>query len=375
MSTPRERYVQTLTFGNPDRVPFMPGGPRESTLRAWRTQGLPEDADWFEILLDELGLSQMPYGAAGINVSQKMIPEFEEKVLERRPGVLIVQDWMGGIVEISDEFDVTYLRTAKDFVTRSWLKCPVENRDDWAQMKERYRLDSPGRFAPDFAAQYKAAQEQGLPVTIQVNGPFWQMREWWGFENLCMLFLDDPEFVQDMVEFWTEFIAQLLERIFAEAGLDRLGISEDMAYKAHSMISPEMSREFLAPAYRRWGDIARANGCRLVDMDSDGFIEDLVPVWIEAGINVCDPIEVAAHNDLPRMRQRFGTQMAYTGGIDKRAMAAGGKVMEAEVMRVVPPLFKQGGYIPGCDHGVPPDISWPNFIDYSRLLAKLCGWL
>lgn len=28
-----------------------------------------------------------------------------------------------------------------------------------------------------------------------------------------------------------------------------------------------------------------------------------------------------------------------------------------------------------CDHGVPPDISWPNFVEYSRLLAELTGWL
>jgi len=49
--------------------------------------------------------------------------------------------------------------------------------------------------------------------------------------------------------------------------------------------------------------------------------------------------------------------------------------MRDEVMRVVPPLLKEGGYIPGCDHGVPPDISWPNFIEYTRLLAQLTGWI
>jgi hypothetical protein len=49
--------------------------------------------------------------------------------------------------------------------------------------------------------------------------------------------------------------------------------------------------------------------------------------------------------------------------------------MRDEVMRVVPPLLKGGGFIPGCDHGVPPDISWPNFVAYARLLAQLTGWL
>jgi hypothetical protein len=50
-------------------------------------------------------------------------------------------------------------------------------------------------------------------------------------------------------------------------------------------------------------------------------------------------------------------------------------VMEREVMRVVPPLLEKGGFIPGCDHGVPPDISWRNFLEYTRLLARLTGWV
>ena len=88
-----------------------------------------------------------------------------------------------------------------------------------------------------------------------------------------------------------------------------------------------------------------------------------------------DPVEVAAGNDIVKFREKYGKKMAYRGGIDKRAIAAGGRIMEEEVMRVVPPLLKDGGFIPSCDHGVPPDISWQNYIEYSRLLAKLCGWL
>ena len=46
--TPRERYVETVLFGRPGKVPLSPGRPREPTLRAWRQQGcrprrLPRD--------------------------------------------------------------------------------------------------------------------------------------------------------------------------------------------------------------------------------------------------------------------------------------------------------------------------------------------
>ena len=60
--------------------------------------------------------------------------------------------------------------------------------------------------------------------------------------------------------------------------------------------------------------------------------------------------------------------------MDKRALAAGGAVMHAELDRLAP-LIAAGGYLPTCDHGVPPDISWPNFIAYTRRLAQLTGWL
>ncbi|NLC68354.1 MAG: hypothetical protein GX754_06135 [Clostridiaceae bacterium] len=119
----------------------------------------------------------------------------------------------------------------------------------------------------------------------------------------------------------------------------------------------------------------KASGCPIIDVDCDGYIGELIPLWIESGINVCDPVEVAAYNDIVEYRRLYGKSMAYTGGIDKRAIAKGGKDMVDEVMRVVPPLLKDGGFIPGCDHGVPSDISWPNYVEYARLLSKLTGWL
>ena len=62
MMTNRERYIQTMTFGSPDRVPFVPGGGRQSTLKRWRQEGLPEGQDPLEHIVDLLGIAQ-PAGA------------------------------------------------------------------------------------------------------------------------------------------------------------------------------------------------------------------------------------------------------------------------------------------------------------------------
>ena len=226
----RERFRETLLFGSPDRIPLEPGDPRESTLEAWHQQGLPEDVEWHDHLMEVLGIRHEPsQPRVDLGVSFQMIPTFEEKVLEHRDGHYIVQDWMGAITEISDEYDYTYIRSPKDFVTRKWHRFPVQSRQDWGK-KIRWRYDAhhPDRFPHDFRERCRTLQYRDYVLRMDVNGPFWQLREWCGFEKLCLLMVDEPGFVQEMVDFWTEFVMQMLEMFLAQVQPDYVQVSEDM---------------------------------------------------------------------------------------------------------------------------------------------------
>jgi uroporphyrinogen decarboxylase len=372
----RERFVTSLGFGRPDKITLDPGGPRLPTLQVWHQQGLPEGVDWYRYLLESLGIEppqmRKPFK---VRVSFKMEPTFEERTLEHRQGRKLVQDWMGAIVEVSDEYDHTYLRTAKGFVTRKWHKFPVENRQDWEKIKWRYEPDLASRAPEGFDELCTTLANRDYPALMSFNGSFWQLREWCGFEGLCMLMIDDPEFVSEMAAFWTGFVRRMLEMVLTKVELDYAFIKEDMAYKAHSMISPTMVQHFIKPSYDAWVPVIKGSGCPIVCVDSDGFVGELIPIWLESGINCTAPVEVAAHNDIVALRESYGTNLAFTGGIDKRAVATGGERLRNEVLRVVPPLLKKGGTIPCIDHDVPPDISWPNMVEYTKLLAELTGWL
>lgn len=373
----RERCLKTLLFEKPDRIPFHPGGGRKSTRETWLKQGLPPEQleRYNEYAYRQVG-GNLPWPAngPGFPVTVSMIPQFEEKILEEKENSRIVQDWKGNICEIDKKFTVEYLRHAIDFVTRRWIKCPVENRKDWEEMKRRYNADDPARLPPDAAALGRQLRNREWFINIGFSGPFWQLREWVGFEGLCMLFYDDPALVSDMITFWEDYCARLLAKVLKHITPDSIRISEDMAYKNFSMISPAMVRKFLWPTWKRWGEIIRGAGVPIYACDSDGYIGELIPLWIEAGINACEPIEVAAGNDMAAFRKQFGRNMAFRGGVDKRAMAKGGRIIEQEIERLRP-VIEDGGYIPSCDHGVPPDVSWPDYVHYVRLLAKATGWL
>ena len=374
--TERERWIATLGFAQPDRVPFSPGHARKSTREAWYTQGLAREVTDIEGHVRKLlGIPPATRQSTvwpGVNF--QMRPQFEEKVIERRSGTLIVQDWKGNLCEIADQFDVSYLRDAIDFVTRSWIRCPVESRADWPDMARRYEAGDAARFPADFTVRCRQLQARDYPSGLWLSGPFWQLREWLGFESLCMLFIDDPTFAQELIDFWEHFVTRLLRKTFQHYVPDYVLICEDMAYKEKPMIGPDMCRRFLMRCWRTWGDVCRDAGVPIYEVDSDGNVSELIPVWIEAGFSCNSPQEVAAGNDLPSFRRQYGALMAYRGGVDKRAMAKGGAALRDEIARLRP-VIHAGGFIPSCDHGIPPDVTWPNFIEYCRRLAEATGWI
>jgi hypothetical protein len=52
-------------------------------------------------------------------------------------------------------------------------------------------------------------------------------------------------------------------------------------------------------------------------------------------------------------------------------MAAGKREIEREVLAIVPPLIETGGFIPTCDHAVPPDVPLANYEYYIGLIHRL----
>lgn len=179
-------------------------------------------------------------------------------------------------------------------------------------------------------------------------------------ETLCTLFYDDPAWVEEMMDADADFLIGMLGQILEETSIDVFGFWEDMGYNAGPLISPAMVRKYMLPRYRRVVDFARARGVKLFCLDSDGKVDTLVPVWMDAGIDIIYPWEVQAGMDANQIRKRFGRQLRLWGGVDKRALVRGRKEIDAEIA-YRKPLIDAGGYIPMLDHSAPPDIPYDNY--------------
>ena len=111
------------------------------------------------------------------------------------------------------------------------------------------------------------------------------------------------------------------------------------------------------------GYLGSRHGLDIVMIDSDGNDWELLPLFIEAGVNVFTPLEIAAGMEPLALRERF-PRLALLGGIDKRALPLGRSHIRREIERKVPSLLASGGFFPSLDHHVPADVSFENFCIY-----------
>lgn len=246
--TSRQRYIETLTFGQPDRIFYSFGNPRKSTMNAWFLQGLPRMPDAGDYgcpdeFFDMVGIER----ALTLPIRTDAFPPFEVRIIEENEKGRIWIDEKGITMH-----DAGHDLTTPGFRTRSLLSHPVKNRADWLKMRdERFDPHATGRYPDDWPVCVERFNNRDRPLQVTIQGFYWKARDWVGFENLSLMLHDDPALVHDMMEHITEFSMALLERALLDVEVDSVFINEDMTYKQRSMISPKMFREFMLPRYKR----------------------------------------------------------------------------------------------------------------------------
>ena len=356
--TPHERFLAAMHFEPVDRVPLWENGPWGSALRRWQREGL--------------GAGNSPPQLAECDKKQRdvdlwMRPRYEQRVISEDDKF---------ITKVSAHGTVMRSFKSPDAVSMpEHIEYPVKTRADWEELKKRYDPSDPGRFPADWNERCEQWRKAGPVLLFQ--GPrspslFGFVRELMGPERTLYAFYDEPELIHDMMEFNTEFLLSLLPRVLDEAPITSIFFWEDMSYRNGPLISPSMFREFMIPRYRRITDLARSKGIDLSFVDSDGNVEELIPLWIESGITGVYPMEVAAGMDVVKLRQKYGRDLLMTGGIDKRVLARDRKAIDEELEAKIP-LAEQGGYIPHIDHEIPHDVPYENFVYYWEKKKALLG--
>jgi uroporphyrinogen-III decarboxylase len=203
------------------------------------------------------------------------------------------------------------------------------------------------------------------------------LRALMGPEAVLYMFHDAPDLVHDCMAAWFHLADAVTARHQQHVTIDEVFFGEDICYKHGPLISPDMIREFLLPYYQQFvRNVQRRQIDRsrhlYVHIDTDGDARPVIPIYQGMGMDVMSPFEVAAGCDVVEIGRQH-PQLALFGGIDKRVLAAGKGAIDRHVEHILPVMRQRGGYIPTCDHGVPEEVSYENYLHYRKRCVELGG--
>ena len=311
------------------------------------------------------------YNLGGLGGSEpEFIPAFETKVLEDRGNYELVQDHVGR--------GVLCFKGRRSGFMPEYVSHPVVDQKSWEE-NVAWRMDASAsermEAARSTSLAAKKARENGKIIVQNAIGGYMYLRSLMGPEDLLYAFYDQPELIHTCMEKWLELSDTVIGEHQKNVDIDELFLSEDICYNGGSLISPEMVRAFLFPYYQQLiENTKRRNGGRKlhIQIDTDGRAEDVIPLYQEIGMDYMSPFEVASGCDVVQIGAKY-PELRISGGIDKRMIARGGDDIKRHLEYIMPAMRKRGGYIPTCDHGVPEETSFENYMLYRKLMDEYCG--
>ena len=296
-------------------------------------------------------------------------PNFEEKVLENQGDYELVQDFAGRRVK--------YFKGRRSGFMPEYVDHPVKDQKTWEE-KCLWRMDP---FSPERRLKINSALEkavlpaaEGQVICANLVGGYMYLRSLIGPLELLYMFFDEPQLIHCCMETWLNLADAVYAEIQKDIVFDEVYIAEDICFNHGPLISFDMIREFLFPYYQQLLSNIKSRQLDKTrtlhfDVDTDGFCDPVIPLYMELGMNYMNPFEAASGCDVVRTGREYPKLLIH-GGIDKRILAMGKNAIDKEVDKIMPTMVKRGGYIPTCDHGVPEEVSFENYLHYRRRMLE-----
>jgi len=355
---------------------IVPGAPffkREFgfySLERWKEEGMPQDIPLPELFdydpPGDYSLSQLGWCEAAL------VPSFEQKIIEDRGDHEVAQDHAGR--------HVLYFKGRRSGFMPEYLEHPVKDRKTWEEdIKWRLNPDSEERYGTlsERMKEARNAASRGLIIVQNLIGGYMYLRSLIGPVDLLYTFYDGPELIHDCMKQWFTLADKVISLHQQYVTIDEFILAEDICYKNGPLISPDMMHEFLFPYYEQL--ISNVKSRQIdrtrhlyIQIDTDGFANPVIPIYREIGMDVMSPFEAASGCDVVEIGRQYPNLVIF-GGFDKRILAKSKEAIDREVERIFPVMRERGGYMPTCDHGIPEEVPYENYLHYRKRCIELGG--
>jgi uroporphyrinogen decarboxylase len=360
----RERVIKALSHQEPDRVPLDLGGTVCSSIHIAGYQKLKAH---FGITAEDTIINTMMQTAAIHEPIQKALDtDFRYVIpgpIESKPAVQVGEDGY------QDEFGIVWRKPPSSLyydVVKSPLSGPITLQDivnfPWPDPTD------PGytRGLRERLRHYR--ENTNYAIVLKLTGSFVHTSQFLrGFEDWFIDLAADKKLAAALFDATVEHSAALTEEILKAGGdfADIVAVGEDLGFQNGPIVSLELYRELFKPRHVKYFNTIKKYTSAFIHLHSCGSIYKLLPDIIELGVDVINPVQVAAMDmDSGKLAKEFGDQLSFWGGIDTQSVLPKGKTedVRSEVKRRIRDLGQGGGYILSAVHNIQPDVPVENIL-------------
>ena len=175
-----------------------------------------------------------------------------------------------------------------------------------------------------------------------------------GMEDLFLDFALRKEYAHHLISTIADRCFAFLDRMLETAGdgIDIVYMADDYCSQLAPLFSPALFEEFVVPYLTRMVERVHRAGKRFL-LHVCGAVRPLLPLIIEAGVDMLEPVQVRAEGMAPEgLKRDFGRDICFYGGVDLQEVLcrATPEGVAEEVRHLIDVLGEEGGYILGPGH-------------------------
>jgi hypothetical protein len=186
------------------------------------------------------------------------------------------------------------------------------------------------------------------------------------------------DFVREIYERETDIALENLKDLFRVIG-NRIDVvyicGADMGTQNSTFCSPETFNRLWVPYYKKVNDWIHVNTGWKTFKHSCGAIEPLMNLFIEAGFDIINPVQINADRmDPVELKKKYGDRIIFWGGgVDTQGVFAFGtpQQVKEQVKRQCSILNEKGGFVFNTVHNIQANVPFGNVIAMLEALKEL----
>ena len=361
----RERLLTSLSHHEPDHVPLDIGGSdvtgihRDAYKRLARYFGFTEGAPICE-LIQQVALPEEA-------LLQKLEVDTRPVFPNGPDNWEIVINQSDRYKTFVDEWGVEWAMPKDNGLYFDMISHPMAKFSQASDISG-YKVpdpSNPGRFTglresvEKIIADTQAAMVMMPPYGGMFESGFWLR----GYKQFLIDLGSNPKMAEAILEMTLQFRLTYWEKALEELGdlVDVVVEYDDLGSNTSLLISPQMYRKYLKPRHKELFDFIKSHTHASLFLHSCGAIYPLIPDFIDAGVDILNPIQVSATNmgDGKRLKQEFGKDITFWGGgVNTQSILPRSSTQEIkeEVRRRIGDFAPGGGYVFAAVHNIQPDV-------------------